>query len=208
MADQTNKETQATENTEQTETNQQENENKETGIDSDKVVEKLQKRLGKEQAEKNTYAEQLKAAQTELEKYKNGKGTVEKLSEEDKAKKAQDESKKKIQELETKLQLAETTKQTDQVFKDAGLSVGDDVLGMVVSPDSDKTYANAKALIELVNSTREETRKEFLKGRTPKASGSPVKSVKQAEFNKMTYAEKAQLAKENPENFMKLTGGH
>lgn len=177
-----------------------------TGVDSDKIVEKLQKRIGKEQSEKNDYAKQLADAQKQLEELKKAK-SVSKLSEEEKAKQASSEKDNHIKELETKLKLAESTQQTDSVFKEAGLNVGSDVLGMVVNTDDEKTYANAKALIDFANTIRTETKQEFLKGKTPTATGKTVKSVTAEDFAKMTYAEKAKLYNENPENFMKLTGG-
>lgn len=177
-----------------------------TGVDSDKIVEKLQKRIGKEQSEKNDYAKQLADAQKQLEELKKAK-SVSKLSEEEKAKQASSEKDNHIKELETKLKLAESTQQTDSVFKEAGLNVGSDVLGMVVNTDDEKTYANAKALIDFANTIRTETKQEFLKGKTPTATGKTVKSVTAEDFAKMTYAEKAKLHNENPENFMKLTGG-
>ena len=177
-----------------------------TGVDSDKIVEKLQKRIGKEQSEKNDYAKQLADAQKQLEELKKAK-SVSKLSEEEKAKQAASEKDNHIKELETKLKLAESTQQTDAVFKEAGLNVGSDVLGMVVNTDDKKTYANAKALIDFANTIRTETKQEFLKGKTPTATGKTVKSVTAEDFAKMTYAEKVKLYNENPENFMKLTGG-
>lgn len=179
----------------------------ESEVNSDKVVEKLQKRIGKEQSEKNDYAKQLAEAQKQIEELKNG-NSVSKLSEKEKAKKAETEKDNHIKELETKLKIAESTQQTDAVFKEAGLNVGTDVLSMVVNTDDEKTYSNAKALIDFANNVRTETKKEFLKGKTPTTAGSVVKTVSLDEFNQMSYADKAKLAQENPENFNKLLGGH
>lgn len=199
--------TNVTDETGATETdNEAKDSEQDTGVDSDKIVEKLQKRIGKEQSEKNDYAKQLADAQKQLEELKKAK-SVSKLSEEEKAKQAASEKDNHIKELETKLKLAESTQQTDAVFKEAGLNVGSDVLGMVVNTDDEKTYANAKALIDFANTIRTETKQEFLKGKTPTATGKTVKSVTAEDFAKMTYAEKAKLYNENPENFMKLTGG-
>lgn len=103
-------------------------------VDSSKVVDKLKKRIGKEQSEKNGYAKQLAEAQKQLEEFKKAK-SVSKLSEEDKAKQAATEKDNQIKELENKLKLAESTQQTDSVFKEAGLKVDSNVLGMVVSTD-------------------------------------------------------------------------
>ncbi|WP_395389488.1 capsid assembly scaffolding protein Gp46 family protein [Fructilactobacillus frigidiflavus] len=175
-----------------TETETQDNEQGQ-GVDAEKIVEKLQKRIGKEQSEKNDYAKKLADAQKQLEEFKNGK-SVSKLSEDEKAKQAATEKDNQIKELETKLKLAESTQQTDAVFKEAGFNVGSDVLNMVVNTDDEKTYANAKALIDFVNSIRTDTKQEFLKGKTPTASGKAVKTVTADEFNNMSYPERVELA--------------
>ncbi|MCM0724316.1 DUF4355 domain-containing protein [Latilactobacillus curvatus] len=151
-------------------------EGQENQLDADKTVAKLQKRIGKEQAEKQGFKAQLDDALKQIEDLKSGK-SVKELSDEEKAKKAEDDKVKRIKELEDKLARTESIKQTDAVFKEAGLNVGDDVLEMVVSSDDDKTFANAKALIEFANSIESQTRQGFLKGRTPKETGSPVKKM-------------------------------
>ena len=60
-------------------------------VDSDKIVEKLKKRIGKEQASKHDLEKQLKDAQAEIERIKSDGKSVKKLSDDDKAKKASDE---------------------------------------------------------------------------------------------------------------------
>lgn len=151
-------------------------EDQENQLDADKTVAKLQKRIGKEQAEKQGFKAQLDDALKQIEDLKSGK-SVKELSDEEKAKKADDEKVNRIKELEDKLARTESIKQTDAVFKEAGLNVGDNVLEMVVSHDDDKTFANAKALIEFANSIESQARQGFLKGRTPKETGSPVKKM-------------------------------
>lgn len=166
----------ATDKTEQVDDETTNPEGQDNQLDADKTVAKLQKRIGKEQAEKQGFKAQLDDALKQIEELKSGK-SVKELSDEEKAKKAEDDKVKRIKELEDKLARTESIKQTDAVFKEAGLNVGDDVLEMVVSSDDDKTFANAKALIEFANSIESQTRQGFLKGRTPKETGSPVKKM-------------------------------
>lgn len=45
-------------------------------------------------------------------------------------------------------------------------------------------------------------------GTTPKRVPGNVISVDKDKFDSMTYAEKAELAKSNPDEFKKLTGGY
>ena len=139
-------------------------------VDSDKIVEKLKKRIGKEQASKHDLEKQLKDAQAEIERIKSGK-SVKKLSDEDKAKKASDEKDAKIAELEAKLARNEAIKQTAEVFKESGLNVCDKVLDMVVANDDEKTYANVQTLIEFAQSIQSDTKKGMLKGHTPRQNG-------------------------------------
>lgn len=139
-------------------------------VDSDKIVEKLKKRIGKEQASKHDLEKQLKDAQAEIERIKSGK-SVKKLSDEDKAKKASDEKDAKIAELEAKLARNEAVKQTAEVFKESGLNVSDKVLDMVVANDDEKTYANVQTLIEFAQSIQSDTKKGMLKGHTPRQNG-------------------------------------
>lgn len=139
-------------------------------VDPDKIVEKLKKRIGKEQASKHDLEKQLKDAQAEIERIKSGK-SVKKLSDEDKAKKASDEKDAKIAELEAKLARNEAIKQTAEVFKESGLNVSDKVLDMVVANDDEKTYANVQTLIEFAQSIQSDTKKGMLKGHTPRQNG-------------------------------------
>lgn len=145
-------------------------EDDEKKVDSDKIVEKLKKRIGKEQASKHDLEKQLKDAQAEIERIKSGK-SVKKLSDEDKAKKASDKKDAKIAELEAKLARNEAIKQTAEVFKESGLNVSDKVLDMVVANDDEKTYANVQTLIEFAQSIQSDTKKGMLKGHTPRQNG-------------------------------------
>lgn len=205
MAEQ--EETQTVDNEAETQVESLENEkpakNSEDTIDSDKVVEKLQKRIGKEQAEKNDLATQLESAKAELEKLK--KPNVTKLSEEDKKAQAEKEKDNQIKDLQDQLKLTQSKVQTNEVFKEAGLSVSPEMLDMVVSTDDNTTYDQAKALIDFANAIKESARQEFLKGTTPAASGKAVATVTQSQFNAMTMAQKVQLHASDPEQFNKLT---
>lgn len=146
-------------------------EDDEKKVDSDKIVEKLKKRIGKEQASKHDLEKQLKDAQAEIERIKSDGKSVKKLSDDDKAKKASDEKDAKIAELEAKLARNEAIKQTAEVFKESGLNVSDKVLDMVVANDDEKTYANVQTLIEFAQSIQSDTKKGMLKGHTPRQNG-------------------------------------
>lgn len=153
--------------------NKTENGTKPQEFDADKLVDKLQKRIGKEQASKNSYKDRLAKAEAKIKELQADK-SVKEMSDEDKAKQAEDEKDKTIKDLQAKLARQTSIAETDKVFKEAGLSVSDDVLNMVVTTNDKQTYANAKALIDYTNQVQETVRKSYLKGSTPKVTGQHV----------------------------------
>ena len=191
-----------------TEADQTETVNDDQTVDSDKVVDKLKHRIGKEQAEKNSALDQVKELKAKLADYESGKVNVKKLSDDDKKKQEQAAKDTELQSLRDKVKIMEASQQTDEVFKEAGLSVNKDVLSMVVSAKDETTLDNAKALIDFANEIKEATRQEYMKGTTPKVNGKPVDTnVSQEQFDLMTMAQKVNLQAKNPELFKKLTGG-
>ena len=142
-------------------------------LDGDKLVKKLQKRIGKEQNEKHSLQDQLDKANEKIKQLQSGK-SIKDLSDEDKAKKAESDKDKKIASLEAQITRRDNIKQTDEVFKEAGLNVSDDVLNMVVVDDDKQTYANVQALIKFVNTIQDGVKKEYLKGSTPRTNGNPT----------------------------------
>lgn len=160
-------------------------------LDGDKLVKKLQKRIGKEQNEKHSLQDQLDKANEKIKQLQSGK-SVKDLSDEDKAKKAQDDKDKEIASLRAQLTRRDNIKETDEVFKEAGLNVSDDVLNMVVVDDDKQTYANVQALIKYTNQIQNGVKKEFLKGPTPRENGKPT--MTKAEISKIKDPIKRQKA--------------
>ncbi|MCL3984994.1 MULTISPECIES: capsid assembly scaffolding protein Gp46 family protein [Limosilactobacillus] len=142
-------------------------------LDGDELVKKLQKRIGKEQNEKHSLQDQLDKANAKIKELQSGK-SIKNLSDEDKDKKAEDEKDKEIASLRAQITRRDNIKQTDEVFKDAGLTVGNDVLNMVVVDDDKQTYANVQALIKYTNQIQSGVKKELLKGSTPRNNGKPT----------------------------------
>lgn len=188
---------------EQTEQSDQENSGtnaaEEEHVDADKVVEKLQKRLGHEQAQKNDYKEQLDKALARISKLEKGEDP-------DVAPKP-DEKDAQIKELQAQIKRSETKQQTRSVLTEAGLNVSEDVLNMVVVDDDKTTFSRAKALINYTTSVQDNIRQELMKGVTPRNHGHKTKTVNKSSFDQMTAAERVTLAKEDPAQFKKLTGG-
>lgn len=139
-------------------------------VDSDKVIEKLQKRIGKEQAEKNDAKNQLTEALKRIEELEKGtkKPSIKEKSEAEKAAEAQKVKDDEISKLKAQIKRAEVSSQADEVLKEAGLSVGKDMLGLVVSEDEETTYANVKTLIAFLNDQQKTWEVKRNTGSTPK----------------------------------------
>lgn len=177
-------------------------------VDSSKLVDKLQKRLTKEQADKNEWRDKFEEVSKELEKLKNAnepKKSVTEIRQQNKAQAELETRDKRIAELEAQIKRADTLKEVNGIFKDADLNVSDDILNLVVASDSETTVSNAKAVIDLVNQSFEDGRKEILKGRTPKVSATQSKPINS--FNDMTLLERVELKKNDPERYQDLIRG-
>lgn len=168
FAEQVEAETIETDET-QTEETAAEEISEEKELDSEKVVEKLQKRLASKTAsEKETKSQLDQALERISELEKADKKGVKELSDEEKATKAQEDKDVEIAKLKAQIKIAESTQQADEVLKEAGLAVGKDILSIVVDEDDAKTLANVKALISY---TQEQQSKWEIKrntGSTPK----------------------------------------
>ena len=178
-------------------------------VDSEKVIEKLQKRIGKEQAEKNETKTQLDQALLRIEELEKGsKKSIKEKSAEDKQAEAQNAKDNEIAELKKQIKLAEVTQQADEVLKESGLAVGKDVLSILVDEDQEQTYTNVKAIINLLNEQQKAWEVKRNTGKTPKRTPDSQSVTTQEQFDAMSYAEQSKLATSNPEQFKKLTGGY
>lgn len=194
------------------ETHDDSTEQKQEGKDLNSVIEKLQKRLNsKTQAEKET-KDQLAHALERIEQLekKQKDSKVREGKEDAKTNNEQtllDERDKEIADLKRQIKRSESRVQADEVLKEAGLSVGRDLLDTLVSDEDERTLANVKALVNFVNELQKAWELKRNSGTAPKKTPEGTKAVTAEEFSKMTYAQRVTLAKENKELFKKLTGG-
>lgn len=156
------------------------------------------------------YAKWSKAKEEELAKQKSEAEESEKL----KKMNADQKTQYQIEKLTKELEEAKSTnakfamaKQAQTMFEEANTSVTSDDLEHVVTSDAESTKTNVQWLIDHDVKVREQVRQEFLKGKTPSVPGKTIKAYTQKEFDRMSYQEKADLAKNNPDEFKKLTGG-
>lgn len=165
----------SSENTQgQQEKNEGEN-GKNENIDGDKTVEKLKKRLDSKTAENHDLKQKYEEQSQLLDDLKSGRKSIKELASDDKKSKEEIEKDKEIARLKSEIARSKALSDTDAVFKSEGLVVSDEVLSMVVGngTDNETIYNNAKALTDLINSVKEDARKEFMKGSTPRLNKKP-----------------------------------
>ncbi|UUV99571.1 capsid assembly scaffolding protein Gp46 family protein [Vagococcus luciliae] len=132
---------------------------------ADEIVQKLQKRLGKEQGAKREAKEQLDEALKRIEELENqSKLNSPQLSEDDELTKRD----KEIEALRQKIKLSEVTQQADEVLKDSGLALNRDQLSLVVDTDEKVTYKKVETLINLLEEQKRVWATERNTGITPK----------------------------------------
>lgn len=137
--------------------------------DNDKIVEKLQKRIGKEQAEKNETKTQLEQALSRIEELeKGGKKSVKEKSDEEKAAELQKAKDDEIASLKAQIKISNITSQADEVLKESGIALSSAELGLLVDVDEEKTYSNVKTFLNLLDNQRSQWEKARNTGTTPK----------------------------------------
>lgn len=98
--------------------------------------------------------------------------------------------------------------QARNMLQESNINVSDDLLDLVVSNEADSTKANIELLKGFAKGIEDNVKTSFLKGSTPRnTTGSEIKNVTNADFDKMNLRQRSELAKKNPELFNKITGG-
>lgn len=160
-------ETENNQNENLTESDEQDQEAK--SVDPEKVIEKLQKRIGKEQADKNETKTQLEQALARIEELeKGGKKSIKEKSDEEKAADIQKEKDDEIAALKAQIKLSNITSEADEVLKESGLALKAEELALLVDVDEEKTYSNVKTFLGLLENQRVQWEKERNTGVTPK----------------------------------------
>ena len=160
-------ETENNQNENLTESDEQDQEAK--SVDPEKVIEKLQKRIGKEQADKNETKTQLEQALARIEELeKGGKKSIKEKSDEEKAADIQKEKDDEIAALKAQIKLSNITSEADEVLKESGIALKAEELALLVDVDEEKTYSNVKTFLGLLENQRVQWEKERNTGVTLK----------------------------------------
>lgn len=143
--------------------------NEKEPVDPEKVIEKLQKRIGKEQADKNETKTQLEQALARIEELeKGGKKSIKEKSDEEKAADIQKEKDDEIAALKAQIKLSNITSEADEVLKESGIALKAEELALLIDVDEEKTYSNVKTFLGLLENQRVQWEKERNTGVTPK----------------------------------------
>ena len=163
-------ETSETENNQNKNVTESDDQGQETNsVDPEKVIEKLQKRIGKEQADKNETKTQLEQALARIEELeKGGKKSIKEKSDEEKAADLQKEKDDEIAALKAQIKLSNITSEADEVLKESGIALKAEELALLIDVDEEKTYSNVKTFLGLLENQRVQWEKERNTGVTPK----------------------------------------
>ena len=151
----------------------------------DRLTNKFQKRIDKLTASNNDYKQQLDEATQQLDALKSGKMSVKELLKEQKTTKQDDEKDQQIAELKAQLQREKDMQSTREAFREDGLDVPNEILGMVVSTNQQQTVNNIGAIKSFVNTIRDDAKKEALRGTTPRSNGKPAHGMSKADIAKI-----------------------
>lgn len=111
-------------------------------------------------------------------------GEAKKLAEMNETEKSQyerDKLQRQLDELMAEKELNAMTKTARCMLSEAGITVGDDLISVMVTTDAEKTKAAVDSFITLFNNAVEDTVKLRLKGKAPKG-GNSVKSMTKDEI--------------------------
>ncbi len=110
-----------------------------------------------------------------MEKHEKEMAEATRLAEMNAQERAEHENKKlqaQVQELMRKEAIAEMSKSARAMLREKNISIGDNLLSVLVSEDADRTKKSVEEFISLFNDAVTNAVKDALKGEPPKASGS------------------------------------
>lgn len=156
-----------------------------------KIRDKMASRIAAEAGKKNEYKDKLADANKQIETL------TAKLADLDKTHSKQDntdgnaeldKANKTIKDLRLQLTRRDQISQVDSQFKQAGVTVPQDMLNLLVPPgaDDETVSANMKKFSSFYDSVVASVRKSFMTDKTPRVSGSSTKPFDMKDLNKIS----------------------
>ena len=134
-----------------------------------------------------------------MEKHQKELDEAKRLTEMNAQERAEHENKKlqeQVQELLRKEAISEMSKSARSMLSEKNINIGDDLLGILVSEDADKTKKSVENFIALFESAVNRAVKDALKGEAPKVGGSSGLTREQI-MKVKDRAERQKLIQEN-----------
>lgn len=134
-----------------------------------------------------------------MEKHQKELDEAKRLTEMNAQERAEHENKKlqeQVQELLRKEAISEMSKSARSMLSEKNINIGDDLLGILVSEDADKTKKSVENFIALFESAVNRAVKDALKGEAPKVGGSSGLTREQI-MKVKDRAERQKLIREN-----------
>lgn len=157
-----------------------------------KIRSKMQARIDAEAKQKHDYKDQLADANKQIEtltqKLAAQNGNDHDKSNDTDGDDKLDAANKEIEKLRAQITRRDQISQVDSQFKEAGVNVPSDVLGLLVPAGADdKTVtANMNAFSKFYDNVVAGVRKSFMTGQTPRVSGSSTKPFSMKEVSKIS----------------------
>lgn len=134
-----------------------------------------------------------------MEKHEKEMAEATRLAEMNAQERAEHENKKlqeQVQELMRKEAIAEMSKSARAMLREKNISIGDNLLGVLISEDADQTKKSVEEFISLFQEAVNKAVKDALKGEPPKAGGAS-KLTKEQILAVKDRTERQRLIQEN-----------
>lgn len=154
---------------------------------------------------KSNVARALVKAKKEEEQRINEAEKVRKMDATQKLQYELETQKKRVAELEAQQKRSNMEKEATVFLQERGITVNNEVLNYVVRETAEETIESINEFERVVNAVADNKVQAMLKGRTPTSTKVATGGITKAEFDKMSYTERANLRVNEPEVYAKLT---
>ena len=135
----------------------------------------------------------------------NARKEAEKLATMSAEEKAKHEFDKRVAELEAReREIARKELENEATSQLRELGISANAVKFILGNDAETTHSNIKAFASLVSEIKESTKKDLLRGTTPKVSTKTSKTITKEEWNKMNLVQRQQIYNSNRELYNEL----
>ena len=125
-----------------------------------------------------------------------------KLSEQEKSKRILEKRIADLEAREKQIAKKELENEASKQLRELGISI--DATRFVMGKDAETTHDNIKDFALLVESLKEDVKKDLLRGKTPKVPTQASKGITKEEWNKMNLVQRQQIFNSNRELYNEL----